>query len=181
MTDPDLTARQEALAEWLREHLLGYMPTRDIHDGSRLYEPDDLAGCVEDLAALADAGVIGDAPGSDGPFGHRWRATEHVPMTVTVRLPVSSPDGDWDTVAQTLRDVIDIPSAAIGYKPFEIRIRLTATGAGMFGGLQAAHEILTVIYEAVSADCANPGDAKLMLLRSFLEQAYDATVEVTGT
>ena len=45
------------------------MATRAIHDNSRLYDPDDLAGCVEDLAGPADAGVIGDAPGSDGPFG----------------------------------------------------------------------------------------------------------------
>jgi hypothetical protein len=53
-----------------------------------------------------------------------------------------------------------------------MRIRLVATAAGMFGGLQAAHESLAVIYEAVRADCANPGDAKLMLLCSLLEQAY---------
>ena len=128
MTDPDLTARQDALAGWLREHLLGYLPTRAIHDASRLYEPDDLAGCAEDLAGLADGGIIGDAPGSDGPLGHRWRPTEHVPMTVTVRVAVSSRDGDRDAVAQTLRDVIDIPSAEIVYKPFEMRIRLTANG-----------------------------------------------------
>ncbi|HEV7805366.1 MAG TPA: hypothetical protein VGO80_06095 [Solirubrobacteraceae bacterium] len=177
---PALTGRQEALAEWLREHLLGYMPSSTIHKRCGLYGPDDLAECAGDLAVLAESGTIGDAPGSDGPFGHRWRATEHVPMEVNIRVPVSSLDEDWDAVAMTLRDVIDIPTAEVTYKPWEIGIRVMATGAGMFGGLQAAQEILTVLHDAVRAECANPDCANVMLLRSFLEQAYDVTVQVTG-
>lgn len=179
MTDPP---RQEALTGWLREHLLGYMPTRAIHDASRLYEPDDLAGCVEDLAALADAGLIGDAPGSAGPLGHRWRVNVYVAMTVTVRLPVSGTEHDPDALVQTLRDVIDIPSAEIVYDrtPAQIRIGLRANGAGMFGALQAAQEILTVLYHSLRLDCASPADAELMALRAFLERAYHATVQVTA-